>query len=101
MQTINYNSIGLGYAAKKIVIGQDNIMRGVRSGKASLVLISNLASENTKKVISDKCKYYEVEFYIIDDNGKLAKALGKDNVKVISVINKGFKRSILNRSKGE
>ena len=43
------NALGLAYRARKISIGIDVICNNIKNGKTKLVIISNEASNNTKK----------------------------------------------------
>ena len=55
--------IGLAVRAGKMISGEENIINAVRSGKAHMVLLASDASGNTKKMYSDKCRYYTVRIF--------------------------------------
>lgn len=84
-----FNLLGLASRAKKIVTG-DMLLPAIQSKRVSLVLIASDASENTKKKYSDKCSYYGINFYSIEDSETLNRAIGKNNRMVIGVDDKGF-----------
>ncbi|WP_179193713.1 ribosomal L7Ae/L30e/S12e/Gadd45 family protein, partial [Bacillus sp. S1-R5C1-FB] len=46
--------LGLAHRARKIISGEELVLKAVRSGKAKLVLLSEDASVNTTKRITDK-----------------------------------------------
>ena len=70
------NILGLANAARKIVTGE-TLIKKIRAKKVSLVLIAENASENTKKKITDKCHYYDIPYYIMDeDSDVLGNAIG-------------------------
>ena len=98
-----YNQIGLYYAAKKMVFGTDNITAGMKKKKVSLVIISSNASFNTQKLIQDKAKTYKINVIMLDefDDMDISKAIGKDNIKVIGIKDKGFSRIIMKNTGGE
>lgn len=88
------NILGLCYRAKKLVIGYDNIENKIN--KINLILLSDLASDNLKKQIKNKSEYYNVE-YIIINHDILNNALGKENIKTVGIIDKGFTKLILQK----
>lgn len=96
-----YSTLGIAYISKNLVLGQDEVINAIRKQRISLVLISSSSSMNTQKVVSDKCKYYEVNFLIINDNMQMAKAIGKKNIKVLAIKNKKLANNIYNQIKGE
>ena len=59
------NLIGLATKAGKTVSGEFMTEKTVKTGKASLVIISEEASENTKKMFTNMCTYYEVPIYFL------------------------------------
>ncbi|HBG11872.1 MAG TPA: 50S ribosomal protein L7ae, partial [Clostridium sp.] len=59
------NLIGLATKAGKTVSGEFMTEKTVKTGKASLVIISEEASENTKKMFTNMCTYYKVPIYFL------------------------------------
>ena len=55
--------LGLAAKAGKIVSGEFSTEKAIKSGKAFLVIVSEEASENTKKIFRDKCSFYEIPIY--------------------------------------
>ena len=47
--------LGLANRARKIISGEELVIKEVRKGRAKLVILSRDASENTSKKITDKC----------------------------------------------
>lgn len=90
--------LGLIYRANKLYLGEtclDNI------SKVRFLFIASDASDNTKERYLKKCKYYNIP-YNLDYPGKdLSNALGKNNIKVIGVFDKGFANVLLNKFKKE
>ena len=68
-----------------------------------MVLISSTASFNTQKLIQDKAKTYGINVVLLNefDNQSISNAIGKDNIKVIGIKDKGFSRMIIKNVKGE
>ena len=71
--------IGLCASAGGVTTGFDLILGEIRKNRAKLVLIASDASERTKKQLTDKCTYYNVKYYIINEYSSeaIAHMLGK------------------------
>lgn len=89
------NILGLANAARKISTGE-TLLKKIRAKKISLVLIAANASDNTKKKITDKCHYYNIPYYIMDeDSDVLGNAIGKENRVAIGVADRGFAKKLI------
>lgn len=55
--------MGLAKRAGRLLGGQEMVLDAIRSGDAEIVIITTDASENTKKLIRDKCAYYHVPVF--------------------------------------
>ena len=53
--------LGLCRRAGKLIIGTDLVTKSLPSKKTFLVIYTDDASDNTKKRVTDKCSFYEVE----------------------------------------
>lgn len=90
----NYlNMLGLANAARALVNGE-TLIKSISANKVELVLIANDASDNTKKKITDKCQFYHVDYFIVDDIETISKAIGKHNRVAVGIINQGFAKKI-------
>ena len=69
--------LGLAARAGKAVSGSFCVERSVRRRRAKLVIVSQDASENTKKAFRDLCTYYKVPLYIFGSSDELGKLLMK------------------------
>ena len=58
--------LGLAAKAGKIVSGEFSTEKAIKSGKAFIVIVSEEASENTKKMFRDKCSFYEIPIYLYE-----------------------------------
>lgn len=54
--------LGLANRARKVVSGEDLVIKEIRNARAKLVLLTEDASANTAKKVSDKCNYYKVPY---------------------------------------
>ena len=52
--------LGLAAKAGKVASGEFSTEKEVKSGNACLVIVAEDASDNTKKLFRNMCKYYEV-----------------------------------------
>ena len=73
--------IGFAMRAGKVIIGTDSVCSAMaKRGKArpNIVLISNSASDSTKKKISTKAEFYSIECIVLEmDGDELGRLLGK------------------------
>ncbi|GEL75836.1 YlxQ family RNA-binding protein [Tenuibacillus multivorans] len=89
------NLIGLAYRARKVSLGEDSILQDIRSRKATLVLIANDASGNTRKRLTDKCNSYDIPYRIVGSRQELSHALGKEDRVAVSVKDEGFAKKLM------
>lgn len=93
--------LGLCIKAGACCFGYDNTLKMLKKNKSFMVLVSEDASERTKKTISDKCGYYGIRLEFVDIKETLEKLKVKDGTKIISVNDANFKKLIDKRFKGE
>lgn len=86
--------IGLAQKAGKVTSGEFSTEKSVKSGKAFLVIVADDSSENTKKMFSNMCEYYEVPIYFLSDKETLGHYIGKEFRASLSVNDEGFAKSI-------
>ncbi len=55
------NFLGLAMRAGKVKTGESVIVNEIKKGNLKLVIVANDASDNTAKLITDKCKSYKVD----------------------------------------
>ncbi|MBN3490693.1 ribosomal L7Ae/L30e/S12e/Gadd45 family protein [Acholeplasma equirhinis] len=87
---MNLGTLGLAYRAKKVVLGTDEVVKALQKGELHMVLLANDAGPNTKKKISDKTKTYQCVLNENFSSIELSSALGRKEVKVIGIKDKGF-----------
>lgn len=85
-----YSFIGLATKARKLLTGDETCEKAVKSGSVYLVIVSEDASDNTKKKFGDICKYRGVDILFFGTKEKLGKYSGKEMRSVIAVTDKGF-----------
>jgi ribosomal protein L7Ae-like RNA K-turn-binding protein len=82
--------LGLANRARKLISGEELVVKEVRSGRAKLVLLAADASANTAKKISDKCNYYQVPLKKVENRELLGQAIGKEARVTVAILDKGF-----------
>lgn len=87
--------ISLSAKAGKCVSGGFMTEKSIQEGMASLVIIANDASDNTKKKFSDKCKYYDIPFVFLADGDTLGHRIGKQSRMVIAINDNNFAKQII------
>ena len=87
---MNKGALGLAYAASKVVLGTDEVVKALQKKMIYLVLLATDASENTTKKIKDKTNTYQIELIHKYTSLEISSAIGKKNIKVIAIKDKGF-----------
>ena len=93
-----YQLLGLAYRAGKLKFGE-SALESIKAKKARLVLMTCDMSDKSKKRVLEKCEFYSAKYLIIDENKVLCEALGlkEKMVKLISVNDMGFAKSLMNK----
>ncbi|MRG85358.1 L7Ae/L30e/S12e/Gadd45 family ribosomal protein [Salinibacillus xinjiangensis] len=94
MKNSYLNMVGLAFRAGKCSIGEETILKDIRSNQLKLLIIANDASENTRKKFVNKCTYYHVPVVIGDDREALSHAIGKSGRVAIGIKDSGFAKKI-------
>ena len=88
--------VGMAMKAGKVVSGEFSTEKAVKTGKAFLVIVSEAASDNTKKMFRNMCSYYEVPMYVYGTKEDLGHSMGKEFRASLAVTEEGFAKSIEN-----
>ena len=89
------NALGLCKRAGKLVHG-DELMGAIASSKVKLVILSNDASDRTKKQYRDKCSFYKTDLIEFVSREELSMAIGMHNRVAVGVEDRGFIKMIKN-----
>lgn len=89
------NLIGLATKAGKTASGEFSTEKAVKSGKAYLVVVSEQASENTKKMFTNMCTYYKVPICYFGEKDELGHAMGKEMRASLAVMDEGLAKAIV------
>ena len=88
-------TLGLCQRAGKLKSGEFAVLEAIRKKTAVLVIVSNDASDNTKKEFSDKCSYYKVPIYFYGNMDELGHAIGKDVRTSLAITDAGFAKTLI------
>ena len=92
--------LGLATKARKVVSGEFSVEKAVKEGKAVLVLVAEDASNNTKKLFTNMCAYYQVPMYLLSNKETLGHAIGKEIRASIAILDTGFANVIMKHMNG-
>ena len=92
--------LGFAMRAGKIIVGTELVCKAMPSGRVKLVVISDGASDSTKKKLTVKSDFYGIGSVVADiDTEELARIIGKESAAAaVAVTDDGFAREILKLS---
>jgi ribosomal protein L7Ae-like RNA K-turn-binding protein len=85
-----YSFVGLAARARKLSSGDESCERAMKAGKVYLVIVTEDASENTKKRFRDMCSYRDTPIRCFGEKERLGKAIGKDVRSVVAITDRNF-----------
>jgi len=89
--------LGLAMKSRNLVSGEFMTEKAVKEGNAYLVIVSEEASENTKKKFRNMCSFYEVPIYFYGTMDELGHCIGKEFRASAAITDEGFAKSIISR----
>ncbi len=87
--------LSLAQKAGKVASGEFSAEKAVKEGKAYLVIVSEEASENTRKKFENMCTYYQVEIRIYGTKEDIGHAIGKEFRASVAITDVGFSRQLI------
>lgn len=86
----------LGIAAKSgnVVSGEFSTEKAVKTGNAYLVIVSEEASANTKKMFTNMTDFYEVPMYAFGTKEELGRCIGKEFRASLAIIDENLARAV-------
>lgn len=85
--------ISLAKKAGRVASGEFQTEQAVRSGTAHLVIVSEEASQNTKKKFSNMCTFHKVPVYFYGDKDSLGAAIGCEFRATLAILDQGLAAS--------
>lgn len=89
-----YSMLGLASKAGRLVSGEDIVRNSIRKNKVKLMILSEDASENTKKRFLNAAEFYKVPVVIWGKKEVLGSSIGKSDRSVIGICDIGFQKNI-------
>lgn len=96
-----FSLLGIAMRGHNLVSGELQTLEAIKKGSAMLVIIAEDASENTKKLFTDKCAFYEVPVRNYGTKDDLGRAIGKDLRSSVGVCDAGLADAIIKRLEEE
>ena len=90
-----FGMISISKKAGALVTGESRTEEAVRNDKAYLILLTEDASDNTKKKFSDMSSYRNVPLVYLSDRITFGRIIGKKFAVSGAVLDKGLAESIL------
>lgn len=87
--------LGLAARSRNVVSGEFATENAVKEGKAKLVLVAEDASDNTKKLFTNKCTYYHVPLVFYGEKEALGHAMGKEVRSSLAITDSGFAKALM------
>ncbi|WP_101843921.1 YlxQ family RNA-binding protein [Halobacillus sp. Marseille-P3879] len=88
------NLLGIALRAGKLTLGEEQIVKEIQNKRAKLVLLANDTGKQTKKKLTDKCSFYHIPCYVVDDRETLSQSIGKSGRVAIAVLDQGFAKKL-------
>ena len=85
------NLLGIANRAKKLIYGSDMLKD---MSKIKLIFLASDISSNSKERFEKKAYHYKINIIDTYESSALSKAVGKDNIKAIGVLDEGFKKAL-------
>lgn len=96
-----FSLLGLAMRGQNLVSGEHQTLEAVKKGSAMLVVVAEDASDNTKKLFSDKCSFYNVPVVRYGTKESLGRAIGKDFRSSICVCDAGLADAVIRQLEQE
>ena len=89
-----FNLLGIATKSRNLASGEFSTEKAVKEKKAALVIVAEDASDNTKKMFTNMCTYYNVPIYLFGEKDDLGHAMGKEFRASLAVFDKGLANAI-------
>lgn len=86
--------LGLATRSRNLVSGEFMTEKAVKAANAKLVIVSEDASDNTKKMFLNMCTFYKTPIYYYGTKNELGRAMGKEMRASLAVTDTGLADSI-------
>ncbi len=93
--------LGIAMKGRNLVSGEFQTLEAIKKGSAMLVIIAEDASDNTKKLFTDKSAFYKVPVVRFGTKEDLGHAIGKEQRSSVGVCDAGLADAIIKQLKEE
>lgn len=93
--------LGLAMKSGNITSGEFSTEKSVKKGKAYLVIVAENSSDNTKKMFTNMCTYYNVPIYFYGSKDELGNSVGKQMRASLAVLDKGLADAVIKQIKAQ
>ncbi len=93
--------LGIAARGRNVVSGELQTIAAVKDGSAMLVIVAEDASENTRKLFTDKCSFYRVPLKMYGSRESLGRAIGKEIRSSLAVTDAGLAQSVIRHLESE
>lgn len=90
-----FSLLGLATRGRNIVSGEFMTEKFVKSGHATLVIVAEDASDNTKKMFENMCEFYKTPLFVYGTKAELGHSMGKEMRASLAITDGGFAKSII------
>ncbi len=90
-----FRMLGLAARAGALSFGEGAVRDSIRAKRAKMIVVAADGSDNTRKKVSDSCRFYSVPYFEYSDRFLLGSATGKEFAVVISVNDKSFAKALI------
>ena len=90
-----YSLLGIAMRGRNLVSGEFQTLEAIKKGSAMLVIIAEDASDNTRKLFTDKCSFYKVPVIQYGTKEGLGRAIGKDMRSSVGVCDAGLADAVI------
>ncbi len=92
-----YSLLGICKKAGKLQSGEFQTLEAIKGGSAFICIVPCDASDNTKKLFTDKCTFYNVPIYIFGTKEGLGRAIGKAERSSVAVTDEGLSQALIKK----
>ncbi len=89
------NLLGFAMKSGKLVSGEDSCRIEIKKNGVFLIIVAEDASDNTKKLFTDKTTYRKIPLRFFESKEGLGHIIGKMSRAVIGIKDKGFAEKII------
>ncbi len=89
-----YKMLGLSVRAGGAVFGEGALKDSLKTKTSGLVIVSEDASNNTKKKFQKNAEFYHTPYFEFGDRYSLGKACGREFAVVISITNENLAKRL-------